>query len=112
MVKGKYVLGIIDNTIYSTNSYELYNLFYPKTEKEHIPKDRPFDCKAEANKEALKKALQQEIEHYKNGYIYKLEEVTIFGKKLLKGRWVKNPEKAKIIFEEIKKRHPELLEVK
>lgn len=114
MAKGKYVLDIIDNELYSTDSYELYNLynrlFYPEPVKEHIPIERSYDCHTKATKETWKKALQQEKEYYENGYIYKLEEVTIFGKKWKKGRWVKNPEKAKLIFEEIKKKHPKLLE--
>jgi hypothetical protein len=113
--KGKYFLDQVENNEYFTNDYSLYcwynKLFYDFDVHidtyQHNPKDELAPVIA-ANKDALRKALREEIAHYENGYIYKSEWFLIRGKKVKKGRWVNEPEKAKLLFNDIKKRHKEL----
>ena len=91
-MKGKYFLDEIDDIVYSTNSYELYNLydklFFKQPEEIHSPIEKPA-LDTEANRDAWKKALQQEKEKYDNGYKYISELIKIRVKVWKKGRWVK-----------------------
>lgn len=112
---GKYFLDGIGDKNHTTNDYSIYywynKLFYDfdvhiDTYK-HEPKER-LDPVYNVDKGTLKKALRNEAAHYENGYIYKSEWFLIRGKKLKKGRWVKDPVRAKLIFESIKEKHKEL----
>jgi len=113
--KGKYFLDRVENNEYFTNDYSLYywynKLFYDFDVHidtyQHNPKDELAPV-ITANKDTLRKALKEEIAHYENGYIYKSEWFLIRGKTIKKGRWVNEPEKAKLLFNDIKKNHKEL----
>lgn len=113
--KGKYFLDQIDNIIYSTDSYELYSLFYKIVYDYDVHLDKKQDIFKKsfdsfpANKETWEKALQQEKNHYENGYIYKSKLYQIKGKRVKKGRWVKDSVKAKQIFEDIKNYQKDLI---
>jgi len=106
--KGKYFLDEIDNDIFSTDSFELYNLynkiFFNIPIKNHVPIDKPV-LESEANRETWLKALEQEKAFYENGYVYESKLYRIRGKTWKKGRWVKDSLKAALILEAIKKRH-------
>jgi hypothetical protein len=93
-MQGKYFLDEIDGITYSTDSYAIYNFYVlqgmeKKPESERTPLERSFECTAPANKESFLKGLEQEKEHYAEGYRYILEWVRIRGKVHRKGRWIK-----------------------
>ena len=98
-MKGKYYLEEIDGILYSTNSYEIYNLynklFFEEVKEEHLPVDNPFESIAEANRETFLKALEQEKRIYECGFVPEL--VTVRGKykkTWKKTVWVRNEVKA------------------
>lgn len=78
-------MDLIDNELYSTDSYEMYTLynalFFVEKKIEVLPSERsPFECRSLANGESWLKGLEQEKKRYENGY------------KFVKGNWVKNKE--------------------
>lgn len=88
--KNNYFLCEIDEIVYFTNSYEIYNLFYPRVFPRHIPIDiGRCLCKAEANRESFLKGMEQEKKRYDDGYKYVSERVKIRGKLWKKGKWIK-----------------------
>lgn len=91
-MKGRYFLDIIDKILYSTDSYELYNLynklFFKEKILERIPIEHPFECKSEANRESFLKAVEQEKKRYSDGYRWVSEWVKIKGNLWKKGRWI------------------------
>ncbi len=80
-MQGKYFLDEIDNVIYSTDNYSLFNwyniLFFEETMKVTKIKEFKKECKIQATKEAWQEGLKQEKEMYEKGYKYK------------NGRWVR-----------------------
>ena len=106
--KQQHIIAEIDNVIYWTYS-PFWRKFF-KEEKKPAPQVTSVTSSASfpANKETWQKAIKQEISHYENGYVWESKWYKIRGKKVKKGRWVKNPEKAKIIFEKIKAKHKEV----
>jgi hypothetical protein len=93
-MRGRYFLDEIDGITYSTNSYELWNLydklfFEQIQEIEHIPIEHPFECKAMDDHNSFLKGLEQEKQRYADGYKYVLEWVRRRGKIHKKGRWIK-----------------------
>jgi hypothetical protein len=113
--KGKYFLDVIDDVVYSIDSYSVFywynRLFYDfdvhiDTFK-YNPKEE-LDPTIPITDNTLKEALNREKSYYENGYIYKSKWFKIRGKQFKKGRWEKDPEKAKLIFEKIKTKYKEL----
>ena len=91
--KGKYFIDEIDGVVFSTDSYELFNLynklFFEEPEPLYLPKKNSFECDAKANRESFLKGIEQEKHRYKDGYKYVSEWYMIRGKRWKKGRWVK-----------------------
>lgn len=106
--KFKYFLDEIDGIAYYTNDYSLYywhnKIFYDfdvHLDRQFLPIPKPEISESKANGDTLKNAVKEEIAHYEAGYCYVNEWVINRGKKWKKGRWVRNPEKAKEKLEKI-----------
>lgn len=60
-IKGKYIIGVLDNILHSTNSFEIYNLFYPMDlNQKHIKKEKHSLDGIEATPEVWKRAMIEE----------------------------------------------------
>lgn len=115
-MKGKYLLDIIDDTLYSTDIYSIYYWYnilfydYDVSIEENIPIEREYldnVFHGSANKETWNNALKNEFSYYENGYVYKSEWIKIRKIKMKKGRWIKDPVNAYIIFNKIKQKYSE-----
>lgn len=105
-MRGKYFLDEIDGIAYSTNSFEIYNiynkLFYGEPKKESIPIVRYPRRDIPANDRTFLKALKQERRIYECGYVAELVNVKgKYGKTRKKTMWVKNPKQASKILKKI-----------
>jgi len=106
--KGKYFLEIIDDVMYSTDSYALYSLyyrmFYPDIyyETDKIPIGEPEG--QPATRQDMIIALKEEKRMYDLGYVPKLVEATDKkGRVWKRTRWVKDLKKASDIHFQIEK---------
>lgn len=122
-MKGKYYLEEIDEILYSSNSYEVYcwynkifNNYDPvlkwyidKPFPQHIPIEKPYEYVSEADHKTFLKALKQEKKIYEYGFVPERVKVgSKYNKNLIKTVWVKDPDKAKLIFESLEEKHEEL----
>jgi len=98
--RGRYFLDIIDDTKYSTDSFELYSLyyrmFYPdiyyETDRIVTKKESPGEP---ATQQDLLSALQEEKRIYDCGYVPKLVWIKDKrGKTWRKTRWVEDLKKS------------------
>lgn len=89
----RYILDVIDDEIYGTNSFEIYNLYkgiFYDIKEEHTPIDQDEGlCRSEATQDAFKRGMDQEQLLLAEGYHYVSEWVTINGIEWVKGHWEK-----------------------
>jgi hypothetical protein len=108
MRSGRYVMDEIDDTVYSTDSYECYmmylRLFYPDTYHNLFHKEPVYyggyHKSIPADHETFIRALKMEKQAYERGFV-PMRKTN--GKKMSKTVWVEDPEKAELFLSKIRR---------